>query len=818
MSSSLIPCVLPNLGTHQLHRSIEMLATSWFVEPNYKVLNDALFGGDGLLWSPYLAMGCPIFANIQTQVLNPLAWIACLPDPSPEAAMRYVFTYMLLAGFLSFIFLRQFLPPFPSSFGALAYMLTGYFMLYRGMSEISSCALIPGLFYAIDRLFQAPRMKSVALLTFLTTAMVTICGIPELSLLAVCTAALYFCFRLFTETATKTKEARGRTISFYVGSNILAGLFAAPLLIPFAEFMRESFSSHVRANNLIPAGQEAFPFVSANLITYLSPFFFAPILRVSTIESSYHGFVGFWGIIVFSLAILATAHVFLTLLNRTSAGSDENGANREKLAIFCSTIVFLLLAKKFGCPALQWLGNLPLFGLILYWKYTEPIIAFLVATLSAIGLTWLGDRTLKLKTIRVVGSLVLGLYLLLALTSIPTQTEVARFYSYFIMAVSVVTIGLFFSLATLGASKGRNAEFSCLLIFAAAVVELMLNFAAPNFIRELNPRRDDNPYTGRPFTTFLRQSEYNKRYERLFAQDQILMGNWAGALGLYDSRAYDALYPKRLMPFFRAFAYGDKQVSLAPGCWMPACPTPPADLVEELYGYEPVVDPFINTKRAMQILRLWQLTSSRMIIRDIEHRSALPVEISKRAACEAPLIYDKEVNIFSLSRIIPRAALYYRVEIKPEENAVLARLTDLQFDPFSKVLLEQSDLTEREMKALAVFSSEAPGLEAQRITNYKGEVVDVQVEAKHPGLLVLNDVFYPGWHAFVDGQETKIIHANYLFRGVMVPAGNHLVTFRYRPMSLLLGLSLGGVGVLILAVWWGVNTIAERKRRTKEIE
>ncbi len=777
------------------------------------MIHDALLRGDGLLWSPYLGMGSPLWANIVMQVANPLAWIACLPKPSPEAVLRYVMTYMLCAGLFTFVFLRQFLPPFSSSFGALAFMLNGYFMLYMGMSEISSCALIPGLFYAIEKLLRDPGVKSVALLSFLTTGMVTICGIPELSLLAVSGAGVYFLFRFFTDK-TNTKKSRGTTVSCYIAANLLAGLFAAPLLLPFAEFMQESFNSHVRTGNFIPAGQEAFPFVSANLIPYLSPYFFAPILRYTATQVPYHGFVSFWGIIVFSLAALATVQAIVTLLNRSAVQSNQSGRNKELLSIFCAVSIFLLLAKKFGCPALQWLGDLPLFSLVLYWKYTEPIVALLMATLAAIGLTWLRDQTLKIKTIGAVGLSVLTFYIVLALTAIPLQGEAVRFYSYLMMAISIVMIVLLFSLAARAVSRPSNAEKMCVLIFAVAAVELLLNFAGPNLLHVITPSRDDNAYKGAPFITFLQKLEFNQRYERLFAQDDILVGNWACAFGLHDSRAYNAIYPKRLMPFYRAFAYGDKPVSLLPGVWMPVGAVGPADIVEEVYGSEPVVDPFINTNRAMEILRLWQLTSTRTIVRDLKHASAISSEIAKRAGCEAPLVYNKEVNIFILSKIVPRAALYYQVDKEPDGSAVLAKLTDLQFDHFSKGLLEQSELSQEDLSALSKFSPTQQELEPQPITKYKGENVDIQVLAKHPGLLVLNDVFYPGWQAFVDGQETKILHANYLFRGVLVPAGNHLVTFKYRPMSLMAGINLAVFGGIILAFWWICSTIAERKRRT----
>ncbi len=65
--------------------------------------------------------------------------------------------------------------------------------------------------------------------------------------------------------------------------------------------------------------------------------------------------------------------------------------------------------------------------------------------------------------------------------------------------------------------------------------------------------------------------------------------------------------------------------------------------------------------------------------------------------------------------------------------------------------------------------------------------VHTRFTASAPGFLVLTDVFYPGWKAFLDGVETPILRANYAFRAVRVPQGAHSVVFRYEPLSFTLG-------------------------------
>ncbi|MFA5338479.1 MAG: YfhO family protein, partial [Candidatus Omnitrophota bacterium] len=44
--------------------------------------------------------------------------------------------------------------------------------------------------------------------------------------------------------------------------------------------------------------------------------------------------------------------------------------------------------------------------------------------------------------------------------------------------------------------------------------------------------------------------------------------------------------------------------------------------------------------------------------------------------------------------------------------------------------------------------------------------------------------------ALVDGKRVKIYPADYAFRAITVPAGEHMVTFRFSPFSFKLGVAL----------------------------
>jgi uncharacterized membrane protein YfhO len=84
------------------------------------------------------------------------------------------------------------------------------------------------------------------------------------------------------------------------------------------------------------------------------------------------------------------------------------------------------------------------------------------------------------------------------------------------------------------------------------------------------------------------------------------------------------------------------------------------------------------------------------------------------------------------------------------------------------------------------------------IKEYLANEVLLTTKTDVPQLLFLSDTFYPGWQALIDGQPTKIYRADYTFRAVAVPAGEHQVLFRYQPASLAWGVKISLISLLLL--------------------
>lgn len=71
-----------------------------------------------------------------------------------------------------------------------------------------------------------------------------------------------------------------------------------------------------------------------------------------------------------------------------------------------------------------------------------------------------------------------------------------------------------------------------------------------------------------------------------------------------------------------------------------------------------------------------------------------------------------------------------------------------------------------------------------RIVDYRPASVRISARFDGEGFLVLADQYYPGWKAYIDGEEARIHRTNGVLRGLVVPGGEHEVVFRYAPYHL----------------------------------
>jgi hypothetical protein len=99
--------------------------------------------------------------------------------------------------------------------------------------------------------------------------------------------------------------------------------------------------------------------------------------------------------------------------------------------------------------------------------------------------------------------------------------------------------------------------------------------------------------------------------------------------------------------------------------------------------------------------------------------------------------------------------------------------------------------------------------ESLAIIKAEPQSVELQVTMNRPGLVVLADLYYPGWHLAIDGTPAPILRTNRMMRGAAVPAGKHTLLYTYRPVSFRIGMVISAAGLVVVGAF-----VAWAARRT----
>jgi hypothetical protein len=154
---------------------------------------------------------------------------------------------------------------------------------------------------------------------------------------------------------------------------------------------------------------------------------------------------------------------------------------------------------------------------------------------------------------------------------------------------------------------------------------------------------------------------------------------------------------------------------------------------------------------------------------------------------------DPQINIYLNQSALARVLFVGEALIVPTHDAAWEAIRADKFDPGKQVVLEGGQPVNTQPQATLT------------ILQYGINAVSVAVETDQPGYLVLSDAYYPGWRATVDGQPEPILRANYAFRAVYIPAGQHTVQFVFAPVIWKVGLGVSGITLLILIGWIAIG-------------
>jgi hypothetical protein len=139
---------------------------------------------------------------------------------------------------------------------------------------------------------------------------------------------------------------------------------------------------------------------------------------------------------------------------------------------------------------------------------------------------------------------------------------------------------------------------------------------------------------------------------------------------------------------------------------------------------------------------------------------------------------NRYMNLAPSNTYLPRAFFVYNSTVIRNEDSVRAFMMNPNFDP----------------RSIAVFEDDphfnvdgiVDGGNAT-ITSYSLNKISLNTETKKNGFLVLSEIFYPGWVAYIDGAPSPVLRANWSSRAVPVQSGKHEIILRFEPGSFRMG-------------------------------
>jgi len=93
---------------------------------------------------------------------------------------------------------------------------------------------------------------------------------------------------------------------------------------------------------------------------------------------------------------------------------------------------------------------------------------------------------------------------------------------------------------------------------------------------------------------------------------------------------------------------------------------------------------------------------------------------------------------------------------------------------------------------------------AARLVERRNNALSFTLEAPRAGWFVINEAYFPGWLAWVDGSPTPLYRVDGWIRGLPISQGSHRIEIRYRPTGWLI---LASVASLL---WLALGALAAR--------
>jgi len=705
------------------------------------------------LWNPYNGCGCPLLANAESAVFFPFKYIVLLTGINKGFGFLY-FLKTLLAGLLMYGYLRTLrLGPYARIIGSFGFMTCGFMIVWLQGPHSSSALFLPLLFMGCEFAFSGSFKKSLVVIGS-GTALSFFGGHPETTVHCM-TGTCIYAFGLYVlrwknirhDTSPNQSGYRSLRPLIVIGLSLLLGtLIAAVQILPTAEYIRNSYTLLNRAaeNNSVSS---IFSLSKKHIVALYRHVLFYLVPDTWGNPSIHdHWWWGTHGYKYHDSAYIGVGLLFLSCVSWAFCRVNK------RIALFLILQV-ISLGIIIQVPFFEaTIGLLPPFNVALNMGFVL-LFSFSGAAMAAIIFDhfWNGGKASGpakiwyLILIMIFSALTLfDFFIRFAFNKDPWMF---RYGLYNILHFFIFFIPWIFLIGIYKMSPRIKTIAGAVLVIIAGA-DLYLIHASYNPTIEA-----DQIYVEPQTVKNIKQHIFDARVIPWFQFSPCL----GTIYQINDPRVWDGIDIAWYARYLEYTGY--------------------------IFPLHQIMPDFNHRFVSIAAVRyVW-----------------IPVGIPVKGVVHYRKIFTDETSVlYENPDALPRAYITTSWQRVFGNQEALRMINEENFPWQKRVVIEDSENARKIMAG----SQEGMQFIPAKIVSEGTHQITIQLPPGSQGLLVLNDSFYPGWKAFVDGKEKPVYRVNGAFRGVFISSTDKFVTFKYRPASFIIGLFISlvslGIATIIL--------------------
>lgn len=248
--------------------------------------------------------------------------------------------------------------------------------------------------------------------------------------------------------------------------------------------------------------------------------------------------------------------------------------------------------------------------------------------------------------------------------------------------------------------------------------------------------------------------------------------NFLTYFGLFSPEGYDSIYIRRYGELLHSVQNRRKLSENIPRA--------DATISRKKNFQEILIDPYQK--------KLIQLLGVRFIVESNNKKNENKI-YEKPILSLKSIWQDSKFTIYEYKDAFPRVFIGSDYVVIKNPQEIINKIFDTKTDLAETVILEEDIKIPLSKKGFLNYKT--------KILSYKPNKISIEANLSDSGILLITDNYYPGWKAYVDGEEASIYRANYTFRAVPLTKGRHIVVFQYKPKSFYNGLIMTFFGLFI---------------------